>query len=125
MGKPRAKMKTRKKASMISRGRKSVPAVAKLVLEREGGRGELRALGGGGHDEWNQRLSAQLAGSLPEAGGLITAATIERSVGAMTGQIGIDPRDPVEGMLGAQMQPPTPPRSTFTGEHGFRARASR
>ena len=81
----------------------AVPSVAKLAIDPAGGRGELRALGGGGHDECNQRLSAQLAGSLPEAGGLITAATIERSVGALTGQIGIDPRDPVEGMLGAQM----------------------
>jgi len=34
---------------------------------------------------------------------LITAATIERSVGALGGQIGIDPQDPVEGMLSAQM----------------------
>jgi hypothetical protein len=33
----------------------------------------------------------------------MTAATVEGSLGALTGQIGIDPQDPVEGMLSAQM----------------------
>jgi hypothetical protein len=46
---------------------------------------------GGKHDEWNQHLTAQLAGSLPEARGSMTAATVEGSLGALTGQIGIDP----------------------------------
>src|SRR5215207_3478401 len=45
------------------------PSVAKLPINPAGGRGELRALGGGKHDEWNQGLTAQLAGSLPEARG--------------------------------------------------------
>jgi hypothetical protein len=36
----------------------------------------------GKHDEWNQRLTAQLAGSLPEARGSMTATTIEGSLGA-------------------------------------------
>src|SRR5215204_1563457 len=79
------------------------PRVAKLAIDANGGRGELRALGGGKHDEWNQALTAQLAGSLPEARGSMTAATVEGSLGALTGQIGIDPQDPVEGMLSAQM----------------------
>ena len=43
------------------------PSVAKLPINPNGGRGELRALGGGKHDEWNQGLTAQLAGALPEA----------------------------------------------------------
>src|SRR5215207_1504847 len=81
----------------------AAPSVAKLSIDANGGRGELRALGGGKHDEWNQRLTAQLAGSLPEARGSMTAATVEGSLGALTGQIGIDPQDPVEGMLSAQM----------------------
>src|SRR5829696_9202283 len=81
----------------------AVPSVAKLPIDPNGGRGELRALGGGKHDEWNQHLTAQLAGSLPEARGSMTAATVEGSLGALTGQIGIDPQDPVEGMLSAQM----------------------
>src|SRR5215217_4477137 len=42
----------------------AVPSVAKLPISPNGGRGELRALGGGKHDEGNQRLTAQLAGSL-------------------------------------------------------------
>src|SRR5215203_7234850 len=79
------------------------PSVAKLPISPNGGRGELRALGGGKHDEGNQRLTAQLAGSLPEARGSMTATTIEGSLGALTGQIGIEPQDPVEGMLSAQM----------------------
>jgi hypothetical protein len=33
----------------------------------------------------------------------MTAATVEGSLGALTGQIGIDPQDPVESMLSAQM----------------------
>jgi hypothetical protein len=33
----------------------------------------------------------------------MTAATVEGSLGALTGQIGIDPQDPIEGMLSAQM----------------------
>ena len=33
----------------------------------------------------------------------MTAATVEGSLGSLTGQIGIDPQDPVEGMLSAQM----------------------
>jgi hypothetical protein len=33
----------------------------------------------------------------------MTAAAVEGSLGALTGQIGIDPQDPVEGMLSAQM----------------------
>ena len=70
----------------------AAPSVAKLPIDANGGRGELRALGGGKHDEWNQHLTAQLAGSLPEARGSMTAATVEGSLGAMTGQIGIDPR---------------------------------
>src|SRR5688572_18418709 len=78
-------------------------SVAKLAIDPKGGRGELRALGGGKHDEWNQGLTAQLAGALPEARGSMTAATVEGSLGALTGQIGIDPQDPVEGMLSAQM----------------------
>ena len=81
----------------------AAPSVAKLAIDPNGGRGELRALGGGKHDEWNQHLTAQLAGSLPEARGSMTAATVEGSLGALTGQIGIDPQDPVEGMLSAQM----------------------
>src|SRR5215204_5847670 len=79
----------------------AVPGVAKLAIDP--GRGELRALGGGKHDEWNQHLTAQLAGALPEAHGSMTAATVKGSLGALTGQIGIDPQDPVEGMLSAQM----------------------
>src|SRR5215213_656456 len=81
----------------------AAPSVAKLPIDANGGRGELRALGGGKHDEWNQHLTAQLAGSLPEACGSMTATTVEGSLGALSGQIGIDPQDPVEGMLSAQM----------------------
>src|SRR5215218_152985 len=81
----------------------AAPSVAKLPIDANGGRGELRALGGGKHDEWNQHLTAQLAGSLPEARGSMTAATVEGSLGALSGQIGIAPQDPVEGMLSAQM----------------------
>ena len=33
-------------------------SVAKLAIDPAGGRGELRALGGGKHDEWNQGLTA-------------------------------------------------------------------
>ena len=61
--------------------------MAKLGIDPAGGRGELRALGGGKHDEWNQALTAQLAGSLPEARGSMTATTIEGSLGALTGQM--------------------------------------
>src|SRR5215204_719323 len=43
------------------------PSVAKLPIDPNGGVGKLRALGGGKHDEWNQHLTAQLAGALPEA----------------------------------------------------------
>ena len=81
----------------------AAPSVAKLPINPNGGRGELRALRGGKHHEWNQQLTAQLAGALPEARGSMTAATVEGSLGALTGQIGIDPQDPVEGMLSAQM----------------------
>src|SRR5215211_967143 len=81
----------------------AAPSVAKLPIDANGGRGELRAFGGGKHDEWNQHLTAQLAGSLPEARGSMTAATVEGSLGALTGQIGIDQQDPVEGKLSAQM----------------------
>jgi hypothetical protein len=35
-----------------------IPRVAKLPISPNGGRGELRALGGGKHDEGNQRLTA-------------------------------------------------------------------
>src|SRR5829696_87506 len=56
--------------------------VAKLAIDSAGGRGELRSLGVGKHDEWNQGLTAQLAGALPEARGSITAATVEGSLGA-------------------------------------------
>jgi hypothetical protein len=38
----------------------------------------------------------------PFAGGAITAETVEGSLGPLTGQIGIDPQDPIEGMLSAQ-----------------------
>src|SRR5829696_3455593 len=103
----------------------AAPTVAKLGIDPAGGRGELRALGGGKHDEWNQRLTAQLAGSLPEARGSMTAATVEGSLGALTGQIGIDPQDPVEGMLSAQMIAANAARLTSTGGPGSRNRASK
>src|SRR5829696_878064 len=62
----------------------AAPSVAKLSIDANGGRGELRALGGGKHDEWNQGLTAQLAGSLPEARGLMTPATAEGSLGEVS-----------------------------------------
>src|ERR671910_3057410 len=98
-------MKAPGKSARTSRDENPGPAatVAKLAIDPAGGRGELRALGGGKHDEWNQGLTAQLAGALPEARGSMTAATVEGSLGALTGQIGIDTQDPVEGMLSAQM----------------------
>src|SRR5215217_8235729 len=43
----------------------AAPSVATLPIDANGGRGELRALGGGKHDEWNQHLTAQLAGLAP------------------------------------------------------------
>jgi predicted secreted protein len=77
-------MKARGNSAGTSQDEKTsaAPSVAKLFIPN-GGRGELRALGGGKHDEWNQRLTAQLAGSLPEARGSMTAATVEgyRSAG--------------------------------------------
>src|SRR5829696_1953279 len=79
------------------------PSVAKLGIDPAGRRGELRAIGGGRHDEWNQGLTAQLAGSLPEARGSTTAATVEGSLGALSGQIGMQSPGPGKGMLSAQM----------------------
>src|SRR5918994_3345347 len=98
-------MKAPGKSASTLRDKNPFPSatVAKLAIDPAGGRGELRAVGGGKHDEWNQGLTAQLAGALPEARGSITPATLEGSLGALTGQIGIDPQDPVEGMLSAQM----------------------
>src|SRR5918995_864713 len=100
-----AGMKAPGKSASTSPDKNPGPAatVAKLAIDPAGDEESSAPLGGGKHDEWNQGLTAQLAGALPEARGSMTAATVEGSLGALTGQIGIDPQDPVEGMLSAQI----------------------
>ena len=54
MKKPRGK---------TAQSQEPTPAIARLAFDPERDKGEFRLFGGAQHDEWNQHLIVQLAGS--------------------------------------------------------------
>jgi len=65
-------------------------------------KGYLKPLGGGSRDEWNERLSNLVVQALPVDQNNLEACT-EAATAALSGLADINPADPVEGMLIAQM----------------------
>jgi hypothetical protein len=62
---------------------------------------KIKALGGGNDDRWNNRVATGLIGSLPSS---YSAKGIDDVANATaSGLIHINPSDPIEGMLAAQM----------------------
>ena len=92
-----------KRAKAAKRSQPSPRALANVRVDPQAGRGDLRPFGGAQHDDWNERLVVQLATALPQSEGSGTVVAVERAAGAVAGQVGINPRDTVEGMIGAQL----------------------
>ena len=65
-------------------------------------RGELKALGGGDRDQWNERLSTLVTRALPVNQEKIEALSHVGSA-VMAGVVDMNPTDPIEGMLIAQL----------------------
>jgi len=63
---------------------------------------KLKALGGADRDTWNARLSNLVAAALPVNQDNIEASK-EAATAALSGVVDINPADPVEGMLIAQL----------------------
>jgi hypothetical protein len=64
--------------------------------------GTLKALGGSERDEWNGRLSNLIAQAMPVDRRNVEARK-EAATAALSGLVDINPADPIEGMLIAQM----------------------
>jgi hypothetical protein len=60
-------------------------------------------LGGARQDEWNHGLIDQIASALPENKGSLTEEGLKAVERALAAQADINPQDPAEGMIGAQM----------------------
>src|SRR5262249_52906410 len=65
-------------------------------------KGRLKSLGGSERDEWNERLSNLLAQSIPVRRDNVDAYE-EAAAAVFSGLADINPVDPIEGMLVAQM----------------------
>jgi hypothetical protein len=65
-------------------------------------KGRLKALGGSARDEWNGRLSILIAQAMPVDQNNV-AARNEAATAALSGLADINPADPIEAMLIAQM----------------------
>ena len=77
--------------------------VAQLHIDPNGGKGEYRRFGGSKHDDWNQALITQIVGAMPRSAGAITVESADASQGLIAGQMDLNPQDPAEAMLTAQM----------------------
>jgi hypothetical protein len=65
-------------------------------------KGEWKALGGGGRDQWNERLSTIVTRALPV--NQQNAEVASRTASAVAaGTVDLKPTDPIEGMLIAQL----------------------
>jgi hypothetical protein len=65
-------------------------------------KGRLKALGGSARDEWNGRLSILIAQAMPVDQNNVAACN-EAATAALSGLADINPADPIEAMLIAQM----------------------
>jgi hypothetical protein len=65
-------------------------------------KGELKALGGGDRDQWNERLSTLVVRSLP-VDQKNAKAILEAGSAVIAGVVDMRPADPVEGMLISQI----------------------
>jgi len=74
-----------------------------LKLDQNKAEGNLRPLGGGKADEWNNRLSNLTANALPIAYSKNMQSVTEAFLAVSYGVIDMAPADPVEGILIAQL----------------------
>jgi hypothetical protein len=90
---------------MTSRSEKEARGSARnlVSVEELSRKAAFKRLGGACDDAWNHGLVGQIASALPESKGWLTDEGVTASKGALAGQVGIDPQDPMEGMIGAQM----------------------
>src|SRR5215212_7299878 len=80
---------------------KKTPIQLKLDPTRP--EGNLKSLGGGRADEWNDRLSNLTANALPMAHSKDKNAITEACLAVSYGVMDMEPADPVEGILIAQL----------------------
>jgi hypothetical protein len=66
-------------------------------------KGELKRLGGGKSDEWNNRLNSLVVSALPTVALKDREQIIEAALAVSYGTMDIAPADPIEGMLIAQL----------------------
>ena len=80
---------------------KKTPIQLKLDPTRP--EGNLKSLGGGKADEWNNRLNSLLISALPIVALKDREQTTEAALAVSYGTMDIAPADPIEGMLIAQL----------------------
>jgi hypothetical protein len=80
--------------------KKPAPDKAETVQVRKGGPGTMRDFGGAASDEWNSHLLGRVVAAFPDGLNDKRPETIQAIAGA---QLAIEPKDPVEAMLAAQM----------------------
>src|SRR3954470_16407866 len=74
-----------------------------LKLDPNNPEGNLKSLGGGNADEWNNRLSNLTIGALPMAHSKDKDAITEACLAVSYGVMDLAPADPIEGILIAQL----------------------
>ena len=72
--------------------------IVKIELHTDA-KGERKRLGGSNYDQWNDRLSDQIAAALPYA----KTGFVEGATAAACGMVEINPADPIEGILIGQL----------------------
>src|SRR4051794_20572600 len=74
-----------------------------IQLKLDPAKGNLKSLGGGKADEWNNRLSNLTLGALPMAHSKDKVAITEACLAVSYGVMDLAPADPIEGILIAQL----------------------
>jgi hypothetical protein len=78
---------------------------------------ELKALGGGDRDQWNERLLNLVTRALPVSQEKIEAVSHVGSA-VMAGVVDMNPTDPIEGVLNSQLVVANERRYRCIGVHG-------
>jgi hypothetical protein len=81
--------------------KKRTPRVRKIAIDPNP-KGNLKAIGGAEHDDWNNWLASATAAALPVNQNDEANAT-KATVAAYSGMIDMKPADPIEGILISQL----------------------
>jgi hypothetical protein len=80
---------------------RSTPRIRKIALDPNP-KGDLKALAGAEHDDWNNWLAATTSEALPVNQNDEDSASLA-TVAAFSGMIDMKPADPIEGILISQL----------------------